>query len=111
MTYQEVAEMIAEIGVPSAYYQFPEGTGKGPPYVCFFYPNDDDLHADNHNYVRIRQLVIELYTDEKDLGLEATVEGVLTSHDLAYSYAEEFLDSEQMHETIYTTEVIINAYS
>lgn len=110
--------MIAEIGVPSAYYQFPkgtdqfpEGTGKGPPYVCFFYPNDDDLHADNHNYVRIRQLVIELYTDEKDLDLEATVEGVLTSHDLAYSYAEEFLDSEQMHETIYTTEVIINVCS
>ena len=110
--------MIAEIGVPSAYYQFPkgtdqfpEGTGKGPPYVCFFYPNDDDLHADNHNYVRIRQLVIELYTDEKDLGLEATVEGVLPSHDLAYSYAEEFLDSAQMHETIYTTEVIINVDS
>ena len=37
MTRQEVAQMIAEMGIPYAYYQFPHGTEQAPPFVCFFY--------------------------------------------------------------------------
>lgn len=109
MTYQEITAMIDEIGLPSAYYQFPDDTGQDPPFICFFYPNNDDLIADNANYVRIEQLTIELYTDVKDFALEARLEAVLAEHDLVFYREEEDIDSERMHETIYTTEVVINA--
>ena len=44
MTYKEIAAMIESIGLPYAYYQFPEGTVQEPPFVVFFYSNIDDLY-------------------------------------------------------------------
>ena len=101
--------MIESIGLPFAYYQFDEGTGQQPPFICFFYPQDNDVLADNTNYVKVSRLVIELYTDNKDFALEAAVEAALAGAGLVYSRSEEKLDDERMFEVIYTTEVIINA--
>ena len=106
MTTQEIASMVAEIGVPYAYYQFDQ-TGQEPPFVCFFFTGDDDFKADNSNYQKIERLVIELYTDNKDFELEGTVESVLSLHDLVWSRSETDLGSERMHEVIYETEVVI----
>ena len=110
MTYHDVAEMIEQIGVPYAYYQFPEGTEQACPFICFFYAQDNDFLADNKNYQKIVELHIELYTDARDFYLEQTVERVLEEYELVYSWEESFIDSEKMHLTTYTTEVLINAY-
>ena len=107
MTYPQVATMVASIGVPYAYYQFPEGTAQPTPFVCFYFDNSDDLVADNTNYQRIRPLVIELYTDNKDFALEATVESVLNNAGLVYSRDEAWIDSERMNMVSYTTSVVI----
>lgn len=109
MTTQEIASMIESIGLPFAYYQFEEGTGQQPPFICFFYPRNNDVIADNTNYVKVYQLTIELYTDNKDFDLEASVEAALTGAGLVYSREEQKLDDERMYEVIYTTEVVINA--
>lgn len=109
MTTQEIASMIESIGLPFAYYQFDEDTGQQPPFICFFYPEDHDVLADNVNYVKVNRLVIELYTDNKDFALEAAVEAALTGAGLVYSRSEEKIDDEKMYEVIYTTEVLINA--
>lgn len=107
MTYQQVASMVSEIGVPTAYYQFPEGTDQACPFVCFFFTGSDDLKADNSNYQRIRPLAIELYTDAKDFTLEQTVENVLNQHGLVYDREESYIDSERMNMVVYTTDIII----
>lgn len=109
MTYEQISEMLAEVGIPYAYYQFPNDSGQQPPFLCFYYSNDGDFKADNTNYQKIEALTIELYTDSKDFDLEQSVEGILTEHDLVYSRNETEIDSEQMHLTTYYTEVIINA--
>ena len=106
MTYTEIDTMISEIGLSYAYYQFPE-TGQQPPFICWMLDGIDDLYADNSNYQRIAVLIIELYTDEKDFDNEAAVEGVLASHGLSYGMAEQYIDSEDMQETVYTMEVVI----
>ena len=111
MTYKEISQMIAEVGVPYAYYQFPEETGQEPPFICFYYPNNNDFVADGENYVKVVQLVIELYTDNKDFDLEATLEAVLSEHDLVFTREETYIDSERMYLETYYTEVIINADS
>ena len=63
MTYRQVAEMVSSIGVPYAYYQFPNNTGIAPPFVCFYFDSSNDFAADNVNYQRIRPLTLELYTE------------------------------------------------
>lgn len=108
MTYKDVADMVDEIGIPSAYHHFDEDTEQQPPFVVFYYPGTDDLYADNRNYVRICPLTIELYTDEKDFALENTVAGVLMSHGISYSETEQYISSEKMWQITYETEVLIN---
>lgn len=108
MTYKGIAAMIESIGLPYAYYQFPEGTGQEPPFVVFFYSNIDDLYADESNYQRIVTLNIELYTREKDFEKEATVEGILQNSGLSYYKEENYIDSEKMYQIAYEMEVIIN---
>ena len=107
MTYKQVAEMVGTIGVPYAYYQFPNNTGIAPPFVCFYFDSSNDFAADNVNYQRIRPLSIELYTDNKDFTLEQTVENVLNQNGLVYSREETYLDSERMYMVTFMTEIII----
>lgn len=111
MTYQGIKTMVESIGLPFAYYQFDEGTVKGPPFVCFYYPGDHDMAADNINYARVEQLVIELYTEQFDPEQESAVEEVLVANELVCSRVRNYIDSEHMHMTTYTTEVLINADS
>ena len=108
MTYKEIATMVASIGLPYAYYQFPEGSGQTPPFVVFFYSDTNDLYADEKNYQRIVTLNIELYTREKDFETEATVEGILSNNNLTYYKEENYIDSEQMWQIAYEMEVLIN---
>lgn len=107
MTFKEVALMVDEIGVPSAYYQFKENTEQATPFVCFFFPNNNDFLADNKSYQRIEHLVIELYTDNKDFEMEANVETVLANHEMVWTRGEEWIDSERMHEVVYEMDVVI----
>lgn len=108
MTYKEVAAMVKSIGLPFAYYSFPEGTEMTPPFVVYFYSFSDDLMADDINYQEIPTLNIELYTAEKDFDLEATVEAVLKNNGLTYYKEEQFIKSEKMFQIAYEMEVIIN---
>lgn len=107
MTHTQVASMIASVGVPYAYYQFNKKTAQEPPFICFFYPNNNDVLADNKNYQKVEHLVVELYTDNKDFDLEQTVENVLTENELVYTREETYLDDERMFEVIFETDVII----
>lgn len=107
MTYRQVAEMVSSIGVPYAYYQFPNNSGIAPPFVCFYFDSSNDFAADNTNYQRIRPLSLELYTDNKDFTLEQTVENVLNQNGLVYSREETYLDSERMYMVTFQTNIII----
>ena len=112
MTYSEISGMIAAVGLPYAYDHFDgsgltDGTEMAPPFICYIYTGSDDLAADNINYQKIKQIQIELYTDNKDFALEEALETVLTAHDLFYTEAEGYLSSEQMYMHTYTTEIVI----
>lgn len=107
MTYQDVKSMINSVGIPFAYYQFSEDTAKPTPFICFYFSGDNDFLADDVNYQKVRTLVVELYTDEKDFLLEETLEDVLTANEFVYSKSESYIDSEKMLMVTYTTDVII----
>ena len=108
MTYQEVAALLASIGLPTAYDHFEVGNAADPPFICFYFEGSDDLAADNTNFQRIRPLTVELYTENKDFALEERVEAALNGAGLVYSRSETYIDSERMYEVVYTTDIIIS---
>lgn len=108
MTLNELAQMLDEMNIDFAYRAFEEDTGKQPPFICYFFSGNIPEAADDTNVVKIEELNIELYTDNKDFALEAQIESVLNAHELVFSREEEWIESEKMQMTIYTMEVLIN---
>lgn len=107
MTVQEVKTLAESIGLSTAYYEFPSGTQQEPPFLCWFFPNSNDMAADDHNYQRIERCVFELYTPYKDFDLEKTVEAALAGANIYFVRDETYLGSERMYQTNYTFEVVI----
>lgn len=107
MTFAEITNMIESTGIPSAYYQFPENKAPDPPFICYFYTSSQDFYADGINYQKIEELVIELYTDTKDIETELAVESVLTASGYTWAREETPLDSERLYEVIYTLQAVI----
>lgn len=108
MTTAEIYSMIQAVGVPCVYHHFKKGTGKEPPFICFYFDGDNDFLADDSNYVQINTLIIELYTDAKEFALERTLESVLSQNGLVWAKTEAYIESEKMYMETYTTEVLIN---
>lgn len=109
MTREEVYDMIASVGIPAAYHHFTKATAKDPPFICFYYGYDNDVLADDQNYVTVNNLTVELYTDNKDFALQASLESALQTAGLVWSHTEVYIESELMYMETYTMEVIINA--
>lgn len=114
MTPQEVYAMLSGISenVEVTYYRFLDTAAQpapAPPFICYFYPSSDDFFADDANYQIVSELAIELYTDFKDLALEAQVEAALADHELAWEKEETYLDDQRMHMTTWTTEVVLTS--
>lgn len=107
MTYKDVKDMVAGIGLPYAYRQFPEHTGQACPFLCWFFTSSNDLAAENTNWQKIRTLAIELYTDAKDFLLEERIEDALNAAGLVYYREESWLDSEKMNMVSYETDILI----
>lgn len=114
MTYTELAEAMADLctsaGIPDkyVYYQWPVGLAPEPPYIVYWISSRNDFRADNINYVKIGELIVELYTNNKDPELEEAVEAWFADHDLAPDIMYQYIDDQSMHETMYTMEVILN---
>lgn len=108
MTYQEIFTMLESTKLPVVYHSWPIGNVPQLPYIVFTFPSNDDFIADNINYQTVVRLNVELYSDNKDFQSEALVEGVLKAYSLAYAKSEIYLEDENMFETLYETEVIIN---
>lgn len=108
MTYDEVKNMLDEIGFPTAYMQFPIGAAPALPYTIFYYPSSDNFDADDTVYANVQRLNIELYTSNKSFTAEQAVENILNANHIVWEKSESYLDSEHMYEVLYETEIVIN---
>ena len=101
MTYEEINDMMAEMGLPYAYHHFAEGESPQPPFLLFLSPGEETFSADNVAYYSFKQLDIELYTDKKNPVLEEEIESVLTQHEIYFTKTESWIASEKMYEVLY----------
>ena len=108
MTHAEVYTMLTSTNLPVAYRFWKIGSVPSLPYIVYYYPNHDDFIADNKNYTSIAALNVELYTKNKDFTTEAAVESALNADGLVYDKTETYLESENMYQILYESEVIIS---
>lgn len=107
MNYVEINTMIESIGYPCAYHAFPIGTAMTFPYIVFNYPSRNDDPADNINYGKVVNLTIVLYTKNKDIEAEETVEAALENAGMYYEKSEAYIDDERMFQIVYESEVAL----
>ena len=105
MSYEEIAEMMQEIGLPFAYHHFAEGESPNTPFVLFLSPKENTFGADNLMYISFKNLHIELYTDTKSPETEERVEEILYQHNIYYTKTEAWIESEKLYEVLYELEV------
>lgn len=106
MTYDAIAEMLEEAGLPLAYDHFAEGESPDPPFLIFLFPSSDNFSADGKVYQKIDALHIELYTDRKQPDVESRLETVLDRHGIFYEKTEVWINTERLYEVLYSTEVL-----
>lgn len=110
MRYEEVFEMLSELEIPVAYNSFDVSSyDVEPPFCVFYYPSSDNFAADDKVYSKIENVSIELYTNEKDFDLEQQIETIFDEHLIVYEKTEMYIEQERMFETLYTTQIIVNA--
>ena len=106
MTLIEIARMVEGFGLSWRYSHF--SRTPNPPYVVYYFPTENDVFADDSNYVNRRRLFIELYTQAKDPTNEGVIEAALKSNGLTWYKQTDFLNDEKLFQTTYEMEVIIN---
>ena len=94
--------IIGEIDIPSAYDHFAEGEAIDPPFITYLMPESNNFSADGRVYLKINNVHIELYTDEKDPAVEASVEAVLDEHGVFYEKTEVWIETEKLYEVLYS---------
>ena len=97
--------MIDGFELPYAYYSFPINQSPTLPFIVYYYEADDDVIADNNNFVKVDNLRIELYTETPDFQLIDSIDAQIP---FAHTRETVFIRDEQMFQTIYESEVIIN---
>ena len=80
--------ILEELGLPFAYDHFAEGEAPEPPFVCYLLPGSHNFAADGRVYHKSSEVRVEVYTDRKELALEARVEDVLDGHGIFYNKSE-----------------------
>lgn len=107
MTYKEITEMLAKVGLPFVYHHWGENSAPPLPYLVYLFPGRDDFYADDSNYQAIVNLNIELYSDQKDFEIEQKLEDVLCEHEITFDKTEAYITSEKMYEVLYETEIVL----
>jgi hypothetical protein len=108
---EDLIELMEEIGIPFAYDHFAEGESPDPPFITFLLPGSDNFAADGKVYLKIDEVHIELYTDEKNPETEALVEDVLDAHAIFYDKTEVWIESEKLYEVLYSFEREVKSYA
>lgn len=103
MTYQELEQLLAPLGVPFTFHHWEQPPAM--PYGVYFDESTDNFEADDIAYVVIRHFNIELYVRRRDPDLEGRLEGILSAAGLYWDKDAAYIASERFYQIVYEIEV------
>ncbi|MFG3613094.1 hypothetical protein [Rummeliibacillus stabekisii] len=100
MTLVELVSLLKTLGYPLAYSHFSKP--QPLPFLVYLNPSDNTVGADNKVLHKTRNINVEVYTDEKDLTLEAKIEKLFDENEIYYDNPDEiFIQSENVYKRTY----------
>ena len=102
MEAEQIKAMLEKSGLPVAYryYRRPPTL----PYLVWLEDSTDNFYADGLVYKKVRHILVELYTDQKDPAAETRLENALAGLPWQKT-GEEWIESEDFFQSIYEFEV------
>lgn len=90
-------EILQEIGLKVEYGFIPDDEPAVPPFLVYYFDEPDIFHADNINYHKDQNYILEYYFTQKDLEIESKIEQVLTAHEIPFSQSGDvWIESEKL---------------
>lgn len=108
MQIKEFKELLESTNLPVAYWSFPEGNAPELPYIVYLINGNNDYYAEQQNYVDIGEVDVEFYSSYKDFQTEGIIERLFKENNIKYNKTSQYLESENMWETLYELEIIID---
>ena len=102
MTLAEVKTVLDAVGIPVAYDHFE--TEQAMPYIIYKETSTRTLSRDDSVGVKISTIQVELYTVNKNLTLEATLEDVLNS--FIWNKTLDFDNEDEYYSSFYEFEIL-----
>ena len=105
MTLKELNDALKSINGFSnkvAYRAFPVGKAPKLPFICYLATSTDNFDADNSVYHVLQGVDVELYTAKKDVATESLIESKFAEMNIVWNKYEEWLDSEECYEIVYS---------
>lgn len=100
-TLQELYTQLKTLQLPVQYYMFQEGQAPNLPYIIYYNPSEQHENADNSTLHVSKDVIIEVYSEFKDLSLEDKLKELLNKNKLTYTFQETYLKEERMYMLAY----------
>lgn len=101
MTLQELYTQLKILQLPVQYYMFQEGQAPDLPYIIYFNPSEQHANADNLTFHVNKDVIVEVYSEFKDLSLEEKLKELFDKNKLTYTFQEMYLKEERMYMVAY----------
>lgn len=93
MTLIDVYTRLGTLNIPLAYLAFK--SAQNPPYIAYYESGSNFHGSDDKNYIKDMTVVIELYSETKDMALEKQIEDLFSDVELNKS-EDIWIDDEQL---------------
>lgn len=95
----DIPALLRETGLPFVYHDFRSNKGDMPdyPYVVWYSKNSKNFGADNVVFCENNGVMIELYSEIKDLNTEKLIKDALTKAGIFYETSETDLEEDSVH--------------
>ena len=104
MLQAEIKAMLDKTGLPVVYSHWRKGKAPALPYLVFIRTDSETTGSDYGCELRHDTYDIELYSDNKDPEAEGALESVLDAAGIHYECYEDYIESEDMYQVVYTIE-------
>lgn len=108
MTFTEFTTMLQQLDIPVTYLKWPLLQEPSLPYIVYEIPTSTSDTSDNITWAEISDPQIELYTQERDFALESRIKALLTQYGIPFSTDAGYYESENMHQTTFYLQEVID---
>lgn len=109
MNLMEFKGLLETIDIPVQYQSFTVGNAPELPYILWYEDDSDNFKADNVNYFDVINVIVELYSDNKDIELETKLSKLFYDNEIEYDFNESFISDENMYLKAYEVTITFDS--